>query len=512
MLKVFNTLTRKLEDFKPINPPEVGFYSCGPTVYDFAHIGHARTFIFADILQRVLELDGYKVKRVMNITDVGHLTSDSDSGEDKMEKGAKREGKSVWEIAEFYTADFFAMTDKLNIKRPDIICKATDYIKEMIQMVQVLEKKGFTYKISDGIYFDTSKFPDYGKLTGQSFDSLQKTLKAGARVEVVSGKKYPTDFALWKFSYLNGRSFDSTQDDVSKKRQMEWDSPFVPTQGRGEGKGFPGWHIECSAMSMKFLCNLHSQTIDIHTGGVDHIPIHHTNEIAQSEGVSGKTFVNYWLHAEHLLVDGEKMSKSLKNFYRLKDLEEKGFRPLVLRYLFLTANYRTQMNFTWEVLEGAQRAFDGLRAQISNIKFPARIDTQNVAGGQISNNKGNKLSEEKLKIINNFREKFYAVINDDLNTAQALAVVWEVLKSNIPFNDKYNLLLEFDEVLGLDFNQITDNKVQITIPEEIKALVEKREELRKEKKWDETDKLRSQIENLGFIVVDTPQGSRISRK
>lgn len=267
MFQIYNTLTHKIEEFKPINPLNVGFYSCGPTVYDFIHIGHARTYIFADILQRVLEFNGYKVKRVMNITDVGHLASDADSGEDKMEKGAKREGRSVWDIAKFYTEDFFSMCQKLNIKKPEIICKATDYIKEMIQIMKVLEKKGFTYKTDDGIYFDTSKFRDYGKLTGQSFDKLQKSLKAGARVEFSQGKKHPTDFALWKFSPMG------------VKRQMEWDSPW--------GRGFPGWHLECSAMSMKYL----GDTLDIHTGGVEHIPIHHTNEIAQSEAITGKQFV-----------------------------------------------------------------------------------------------------------------------------------------------------------------------------------------------------------------------------
>lgn len=290
MLKLYNTLTHKVEEFSPLTPPVVTYYSCGPTVYDFAHIGHARTYIFADILQRVLEFNGFQVKRVMNITDVGHLTSDADSGEDKMERGAAREKKSVWDIAKFYTTDFMDMIKKLNIKEPQIICKATDNITSMIRIIEVLEKKGFTYKIADGLYFDTSKFPDYGKLTGQTYEDLQKTLKAGARVEMVEGKKHPTDFALWKFT------------PAGIKRQMEWDSPW--------GRGFPGWHIECSAMSMKYL----GETIDLHSGGVDHIPIHHTNEIAQSEAATGKTFVRFWLHADHLLVDGQKMSKSLNNF------------------------------------------------------------------------------------------------------------------------------------------------------------------------------------------------------
>ena len=493
MLKLYNTLTKKVEDFKPINPAEVGYYSCGPTVYDFAHIGHARTYIFADILQRVLEFNGYKVKRIMNITDVGHLTSDSDTGEDKMEKGAVREKKSVWEIAKFYTDDFFLMLEKLNVKKPEIVCKATDHIKEMIELIKILEKKGFTYNISDGIYFDTSKFPDYGILAGQTFGKLQKTLKAGARVEIVNGKKNLTDFALWKFS--------PSADSGLPKRQMEWDSPWAPP-GRGKEKGFPGWHIECSAMSMKYL----GETIDIHTGGVDHIPIHHTNEIAQSEAAyrtvrgeaaTGKQFVRYWLHADHLLVDGEKMSKSLGNFYRISDIEEKGFSPLSLRYLFLTASYRSQMNFTWKSLQAAQTAYESLKSQISNLK------------SQISER--TSLSEEKLEKVNDLRRKFTEAINDDLNTAVGLAVVWEVVKSNIPPGDKYDLLVLFDEVLGLELNQITENKPQITIPEEIKKLVEKREQLRKEKKWKETDALRKEIEEKGYDVEDTSSGPQVEK-
>ncbi|MBI4990476.1 cysteine--tRNA ligase [Candidatus Gottesmanbacteria bacterium] len=477
MLRLYNTLTHKIEEFQPLNPPNVGYYSCGPTVYDFAHIGHARTYIFADVLQRVLEFNGYKVKRVMNITDVGHLTSDSDSGEDKMEKGAKREGKTVWEIAKFYTDDFFLMLDKLNIKRPEIICKATDYIKEMIDLIKKLEEKDYTYKLADGIYFDTSKLPDYGKLTGQTFEKLQKTLKAGARVDVVEGKKYPTDFAMWKF----------TPPDV--KRQMEWDSPY--------GRGFPGWHIECSAMAMKHL----GDTIDIHTGGVDHVPIHHTNEIAQSEAATGKPFVKYWLHADHLLVDGAKMSKSLGNYYRVKDLEEKGFSPLALRYLYLTANYRTQLNFTWESMKAAQTAYDSLKSQISDL-----LPRRQAGKSQIAERSA--LSEEKLDKINKFRDEFTQAINDDLNTAQGLSVVWKVVKSNIPSEDKYDLLLLFDEVLGLDLKNIElrVKNQELRIPEEINKLVKKREEYRRQGNFKESDRVREVIAEKGYSVQDTPGG------
>lgn len=487
MLKLYNTLTRKLDNFKPLDPSLVTYYSCGPTVYDFAHIGHARTYIFADILQRVLELDGFKVKRVMNITDVGHLTSDADSGEDKLEKASKKENKSAWDIARFYTDDFMQMLQKLNIIKPQIICKATDHISSMIRIIELLEKKAFTYRIDDGIYFDTSKLPHYGILTGQTFDKLQKTLKAGARVEMVTGKKHPTDFALWKFSYPNGRSFDLAQDDVSKKRQMEWDSPW--------GKGFPGWHIECSAMSMEYL----GDTIDIHTGGVDHIPIHHTNEIAQSEAATGKPFVRYWLHADHLLVERQKMSKSLGNFYRVADLTQKGYVPLALRYLFLTAHYRTQLNFTWKALDGAQKALNSLIEQISNIQ-------QRSSTGQTTNN------------FALYKKKFSDAVNNDLNMPQALAVVWEAVKSRLSGQEKYVLITLFDKVLGLNLRESGINHAyrqagnkELIIPEEITKLVEERELIRKEKKWEESDKVRQVLEKQGYQVEDTPDGPKVKK-
>lgn len=508
MLRIFNTLTRKVEEFKPIKPSEVGYYSCGPTVYDYAHIGHARTYIFADVLQRALEFDGFKVKRVMNITDVGHLTSDANAGEDKMElasrrsgKGAVREKKSVWEIAKFYTDDFMEMMSKLNMKKPEIICRATDHISSMIQIIELLEKKGFTYKIADGIYFDTSKFPKYGELTGQSFEKLQKTLKAGARVELVKGKKNVTDFALWKFSYPNGRSFDSAQDDTASRRQMEWDSTW--------GRGFPGWHIECSAMSMEYL----GETIDIHTGGVDHVPIHHTNEIAQSEAATGKPFVKYWLHADHLLVDSEKMSKSLGNFYRVLDLEKKGFSPRALRYLFLTANYRTQLNFTWESMKAAQSAFNSLIDQISNIK------------NKISERPS--LSEEKLEKVNAFRQKFTGAINDDLNTAAGLAIVWEVVKSNIPSADKYDLLMLFDEVLGLDLKNINVIQEQKIVLPKSKGIIitaipdlsnvtigrlDMREEARQNKDFKKADEIKKQIIDVDKLIIEDTAAGTIVKK
>lgn len=475
MLSLYNTLTRSIEEFKPLDGAVMTYYSCGPTVYDFAHLGHARTYVFADILQRVLEYNQFNVKRVMNITDVGHLTSDSDTGEDKMElasrrsgKGASRENKSVWDIAKFYTEDFFEMLEKLNIKKPPIICKATDYIPEMIHLIKKLEEKGFTYTISDGVYFDTTKFPKYGELTGMSFEKLEKSIKAGARIEMVKGKKHATDFALWK---LTPRGV---------KRQMEWDSPW--------GKGFPGWHIECSAMSMELL----GETLDIHTGGVDHIPIHHTNEIAQSEAGTGKKFVDYWLHGEHLLVDGVKMSKSLGNFYRVKDIEEKGFDPIALRYLFLTAHFRTQMNFTWESLNAAANAYKSLKNHI------------------IWSEKNMKEAKELSPQAQKYREQFVQSINNDLNIPQAVAVVWKLIgDGTVKSSEKKHLILDFDKVLGLE---LSDIKNVIVTPEPIKMLMQARDNARKEKDYRKADEIRKEIEQKGYLIEDTSKGTAVKKK
>lgn len=472
MLRLFNTLSRKLEEFKAISPPNVGYYSCGPTVYDYAHIGHARTYVFADILERVLGLNGFKVKRVMNITDVGHLTSDSDSGEDKMEKGAKREQKTVWEIAEYYTQDFFKMLELLNIKKPSIITKATDYIPQMIGLIKKLEVKGFTYKTADGIYFDTKKLKDYGKLSGKSFMELEKSIKAGVRIELVKGKKNITDFALWKLT-ANG-----------VKRQMEWESPW--------GKGFPGWHIECSAMGMEKL----GENFDIHTGGIDHIPIHHTNEIAQSEAATGKQFVNYWLHAGHLTIEGEKMSKSLNNYYRVQDIVKKDFDAISLRYLFLQASYRKEMNFTWESMKAAHNAFNDLTDKILQIKNSTKEAERT------------SLSQEKLLKIDKLRDKFISYINDDLNTAGGIAVLWETVKSNIPPGDKLDLIYLFDEVLGLRMKEL-EVLIETVVPEEVKLLMKKRDKARLEKNFMESDKIKAKIEAFGFTVEDTSNDSAV---
>ena len=466
MLKLYNTLTKKIEEFKPLSPDLVTVYACGPTVYDYVHIGNLRTFTFTDILVRTLVYVGYKVKFVMNITDMGHLVSDADEGVDKLEKSAKREGKTAWDIAKFYTEAFLSDSNKLNLLEPDVRPKPTEHIAEQVAMVQKLLEKGYAYTIDDGIYFDTSKLSDYGKLSGQNRDEL----KAGARVEVNPQKRNPTDFALWKFS------------PKGVKRDMEWDSPF--------GKGFPGWHIECSAMSMKYL----GEQIDIHIGGADLIPIHHTNEIAQSESATGKVpFVRYWVHGQFLLVDGEKMSKSKGNFYRLADIKAKGFDSLALRYFYLTAHYRSFLNFTWEALAASQNALNGLRSQFS------------ILNSQFS--KRSILSEEKLQKVDDYRRKFTGALEDDLNMPLALAVVWEVVKSNIPSQDKMDLVLDFDKVLGLNLkSQISMTKEVTEVPEELKELLNKREELRQVKKFDEADDVRKEIEKKGYLVKDTSSG------
>lgn len=465
MLKLYNTLTRKKEEFKPVKPSEVGLYACGPTVYDYAHLGHFRAYVFVDILRRSLEYSGFQVKHVMNITDVGHLMSDQDIGEDKMEVGAKREKKTVREIAKFYTDDYFSAMEKLNVLRPQVVCQATEHIEEMIDLVKKIEKNGFAYKISDGIYFDTSKLADYGKLAGLDIEGLRE----GARVEANPEKKNPTDFALWRFS------------PKGEKRTMEWDSPW--------GRGFPGWHIECTAMGVKYL----GEEFDIHTGGVDHIPIHHTNEIAQAQGAFGHDVVRFWMHNEFLLVEGKKMSKSLRNIFNIHDVEKRGFDPLALRYLFLTTHYRKRMNFTWKSLEGAQQALRNLHRSSSGVEGsrPAR----SAARGDTPE-------------VKSWQRRFLGAINDDLNTPQALAIVWDLLKAKIADKDKRKLLLDFDRVLGL---KLGERRTVEKIPDEVQELIEEREKLRKQKKWGDADKVRQKIEKTGWGIEDTAEGPKIKK-
>lgn len=466
-MRIYNSLSRKVEDFEPINPPNVGMYACGMTVYDYAHIGHGRKYVTDDLLKRVLKLNNFKVKHVQNVTDVGHLVSDSDEGEDKLEKGAKKHGQTVWEVAEYFTKNFYESMDKLNITRPDIICKATEHIPEQIEMVKKLVEKGFAYDTPEAVYFNISKFPDYGQLLGQKLEDK----KVAVRDTVNEGehKKSPQDFALW-FKRV-GRFADHT---------MHWESPW--------GDGFPGWHIECSAMSTKYL----GEQFDIHTGGEDHLSIHHPNEIAQSEAASGKKpFVKYWVHTTFLMVDGKKMSKSLGNFYTVEDVVNKGYDPVSLRYLYLTTHYRKQMNFTWDALDSAQTALVRLREIVSTLK-----------GGSDRN----VLSEEKLSKVEEFRGKFNQAVNNDLNMPEALAVVWEVVKSNVPSGDKYDLLLFFDEILGLD---IAKSPTELKIPNEVALLIQEREKAREEHDFAKADKLRKEIDSLGFTVKDTPSGVQI---
>lgn len=450
-------------------------YICGPTVYDYAHIGHARTYINSDLLVRALKYFGYEVMVVMNITDVGHLTSDADTGEDKMEKKAKKEKKAALAIAEFYTKDFFAMAGKLNIMRPNVVSKATEHIEEMIELVRKLEEKGFTYRTSDGIYFDTSKLKDYGKLARLDKEGLQE----GISVEKNLEKKNPTDFAVWKFAYKNGRAFDSAQDDPAGRRQLEWESPWG-------AHSFPGWHIECSAMSMKYL----GESFDLHTGGVDHIPVHHTNEIAQSEAATGKKFVRFWFHSAHLMVEGEKMSKSLKNFLRVLDVEKKGFEPLALRYLFLTSHYRMMMNFTWEAMEAAHMAYTRLKEAAVMLRHSPE------KAGQ----------ERHESEVERWKTKFMHALSDDLGVPEAVAVMWELIKSDLSEQEKYQLLLEFDSVLGLGLKEVRVEALEARIPLAIQKLVDKRETKRLRKDFAAADDLRKEIEEKGYTVEDTEEG------
>lgn len=448
-MNIYNTLSRSVEEFDPLNPPEVGMYSCGPTVYDYQHIGHMRRYVGDDLLIRVLRANNFDVHHVMNITDVGHLTSDADSGEDKMEKGAKKFGMSVWDIAKKFETQFKDSCKALNISLPQDLMHATDYIAEQIELIKRLEEKGFTYKTSDGIYFDSLKFPNYFGLSRQN----PQDLKAGIRVET-GDKRNISDFALWKFSPKD------------EKRQMEWESPW--------GLGFPGWHIECSAMSMKAL----GESFDIHTGGIDHINIHHSNEIAQAEAVTGKPFVKYWIHHAFLIVEGQKMSKSLGNIYTVQDVIDKGFDPVALRYLYLQTHYRQEMNFTWEALEGAQTALNKLKKHYVESKSSETEDS--------------------------LPDGFMDAVNDDLNMPKALSIVWE----NIDSISKGSLE-KIDEVLGLDLANYTEE--EIVIPDEVKKLADKRETLRKSGNFEEADKIRQEIEDKGYKVEDTKSSPRIRK-
>lgn len=463
MLKLYNTLTREKSEFKPIDKEGnvVKIYTCGPTVYNYAHIGNMRAYIFMDVLRKILKYNGYKLDHVMNITDVGHLTSDADEGEDKMAKSAKEQHKSVYEIAKMYTDAFLKDINELNIEKPEHIVKATDHIKEMEEYVKEIVDNGYGYETSKGIYFDTSKLPSYGELSRIDL----KNQMSGARIEVDTEKRNPLDFALWI--------------KAPKEHIMKWDSKW--------GLCYPGWHIECSAMSRKYL----GEEFDIHTGGVDHIPIHHENEIAQSKGATGKNLARVWMHVEFLLINNGKMSKSLHNVYTLDDLKKNNIEPLAYRYLTYSSHYRNKLNFTWEGVKSAQVSLNRLRELTLQHKD---VD--------------NKVDAEKIKEL---EQRFLDSINDDINIPAALAVVWEVAKEQTKSNMYYELLKKFDTVLSLNLDkEVTEEKIE-EYPEKVLNLLDERRKARENKDFSESDRLRDLLKEMGYLVIDSKEGQKLKK-
>ena len=464
-MKIYNTLSRQKEDLKPLKEEYVGIYSCGPTVYQYAHIGNLRTYIFMDELRRVLKRNGYNLKHVMNITDVGHLTSDADDGEDKMAKRARLMKKDPYEIAEYFTGVFLKDIDRLNITRPEIITKATDNIPQMINFVEGLCEKGYGYETSDGIYYDIQKFAGYGKLSGNNLDDLM----SGARVDVNDEKHHPADFALWK--------------KAPKEHIMQWPSPW--------GMGYPGWHIECSAMGLRFL----GERFDIHTGGVDHIPIHHENEIAQSEGLLGHPMVNYWMHGDFMLVNGGKMSKSLGNTYTIDQLIEMGYSPLVFRYFCLNAHYRNKINFTFDSMDAAKKALKNLHKE---------VDKHKGADGVVAK-----------EVLDGFKKDFDEAVSDDLNIPKALGIVWNMAKYETKSDDIYKLIIDTDNVLGLDLDKEFE-EIEVKQDDDLAAKVEemlaRRAEARKNKDFATADAIRNELTEMGIEIKDTPQGATWTKK
>lgn len=461
-MKIFfyNTLTKTKEEFKPLEGNEVRMYTCGPTVYKDASIGNMKSYIFMDTLRRTLKYNGYTLKHAMNITDVGHLVSDGDEGEDKMVKAAEEEKKTPLEIAEFYTEKFLTDFDRLNIDRPEIICKATDHIKEMEEFVQKLLDNGYAYETSTAIYFDVSKLDKYGLLSGIDL----RNQKAGARVEIDEEKRNPYDFALWIKAPEN--------------HIMKWESPW--------GLCYPGWHIECSTMSNKYL----GETFDIHTGGIDLVPTHHENEIAQSKGCTGKVPAKFWMHCEFLLINGGKMSKSLGNVYLVQDIIDKGYEPLAFKMMCFTSHYRNKLNFTWEAIEASQNALNRLRE------------------GYKKHSEGNeKISDS---VIEEYKTKFKEAINDDLNMPVAMSVIWDVVKNPNKSKQLAELLLDFDKVLGVDIEKENEDKV-VEIPDEINELIEQRKQARENKDWALSDKIRDELKEKGYIVKDTKEGMQVEK-
>lgn len=456
-MKLYNTMSRKVEEFVPLIEGQVGMYCCGPTVYNYAHIGNLRTYIFEDTLHRVIVEGGYKLKHVMNITDVGHLTGDGDDGEDKIGKRSKEEGKSVYEIAAFYTKAFFDDEEKLHIIRPDIVCKATEHISDMISLIKVLEEKGHTYISNGNVYFSIDTISDYGKLSGQNNDEKL----SGARIEIDKAKKNPKDFVLW---FTNSKFGEQA---------MMWDSPW--------GRGYPGWHIECSAMSMKYL----GPHFDIHCGGIDAIPVHHTNEIAQSEAATGEKWVNYWCHGDFLLNDKGKMSKSSGEFLTLSSLIEKGYDPLDYRYFVLTGHYRSQLKFSYEALDASRSAKEKLFSFVGELKSRVK-------------------EEGKLSC---YYSDFVQSMENDLKTPEALSFLWKMVKDKTITNeDKLYTLLKMDSYLGLGLDKIEKKDESVDIPQEALLLLEERSKAKKEKNYALSDEIRDKLKALGFAVKDTPSG------
>ncbi len=460
MLKLYNTLTREKEEFKPIEENIVKIYTCGPTVYNYAHIGNMRAYIFMDNLRKILRYNGYELLHVMNITDVGHLTSDADEGEDKMAKSAREQHKSVQEIAEKYTQAFFQDINKLGIEKPEYVVKATDHIHEMEEYVKKIVENGYGYETSKGVYFDTSKLPSYGELSRIDL----KNQKSGARIEVDPEKRNPLDFAIWI--------------KAPEEHIMKWDSKW--------GLSYPGWHIECSAMSQKYL----GEVFDIHTGGVDHIPIHHENEIAQSKGATGKNPAHIWMHVEFLLINGGKMSKSLHNVYTLEDLEKNGIEPLTYRYFTYSSHYRNKLNFTWDGIKSAQVALNRLRELTRKHKDVNYL-----------------VEKQKLE---DYEQRFQTAINDDINMPVALSIVWEVAKEKEKSNDYYLLLKKFDEILSIQIDKevVADEE---SYSEEILSILEERKVARENKDFKKSDELRDQLKEMGYLVIDSKEGQKLEK-